>query len=120
MSIIDNAEKMVELAKKGLFVELRQQIIELQEQELELREENLGLKARIGELEKQAAISADLRFDGQVYWLGDEGPYCQRCHDESEKLVRLQKRVKQDIVDDRVVDAGYFHHCLACHSNYGE
>lgn len=51
--------------------------------------------ARIAELEQLLATVEAMNYDGMVYWQGQgddrDGPFCQRCFDDSKKVVRLQK-----------------------------
>lgn len=65
---------------------------------------------RIRELQKKLEIRAQVKWDDPVYWLegatGRDGPYCQRCYDSDQKLVRLQGS-----------GDGYYS-CRACNSGY--
>ena len=67
-------------------------------------------EAKIRELHAQLETRTEIVWDQPYYWLGAKaqgnGPYCQRCYDADDKLVRLQ---------------GYgngFWDCKVCESNY--
>ena len=90
---------IVDLIKKGATVEAQEKIMELRIGALEIQEENLALKSKVKELESLLDIKQNLEYKGQVYWryLSDEagdytirdGPFCQRCYDADQKLIRL-------------------------------
>ena len=90
---------IVDLIKKGATVEAQEKIMELREGALELQEENLVLKSKIKELENKLDVKEHVEYEGPVYWrwLEDEagdctvkdGPFCQRCYDADQKLIRL-------------------------------
>lgn len=87
-------KEIVDLIKKGATFEAQEQIMALREAAIELQEENLALRERVKVLEEQQKIKAQAEFDGSVYWLVEGanrmGPFCQRCLDVDQKLVRLQ------------------------------
>lgn len=67
--------------------------MQLREAVLELQEENQESKKEIGKLRKKLEVSKKLNFDGSVYRMEGkekEGPFCQRCYDVDQNLVRLQ------------------------------
>lgn len=51
-------------------------------------------ESQIKDLQAQLAIRAKVKWEEPLYWLetetGRDGPFCQRCYDTEEKLVRLQ------------------------------
>lgn len=93
-------KEIVELIKKGATVEAQEKIMELREAVIEFQEDNSKLKSRINELEEELKIRGNLEYSKSVYWLWNEdeagdntikdGPYCQRCYDAEQKLIRLQ------------------------------
>ncbi len=97
--MLPNYSDIVDLIKKGATVEAQEKIMELRIGALEIQEENLALKSKIKELENQLDIKLHMGYEGHVYWryLADEagdftvkdGPFCQRCYDADQKLVRL-------------------------------
>ena len=95
MSIVDTAKDIYELAKKSSNIELQEKLIRMREEALSLQEENLSLRQQIMALESKLSNKQDLYFDGCLYWRihddeSKEGPFCQHCFDDSEKMVRLQ------------------------------
>jgi hypothetical protein len=59
-----------------------------------LEEDLLRAHQKIKKLEAQLAERARLVYEAPYYWLiqdgAKEGPFCQRCKDVDDKLVRLQ------------------------------
>ena len=80
--------------KKGSTLEAQEQISRLRESSLELQEENLELKQTIKRLEDSIEMKSIVKWEKPSYWTyhGKEkdGPFCQRCYDSDEKLIRLQ------------------------------
>ena len=108
---LPNYSEIMELVKKGMTLEAQQKIIELREAALLLQEENLNLRERIRALEAAAAVRDSIVWNRPFYWRnldagGEDGPYCQRCYDAEEKLIRLQ-----DLAN------GYWR-CNKCSSTY--
>ncbi len=128
--MIPNYKDIVDLLKKGATVEAQEKIMELREGVLELQEENASLKSQIRELREQLQVRSHLDFEDGVYWLWEEdeagdpsiktGPFCQRCYDDENKLVRLQtKSVPQvDVYGASIGPDVKYHTCLKCRSNY--
>ena len=92
---ISDIKDSFELIKKGATVEAQEKIMGLREYVVALREESIELREKIAKLESAAKIKQNLEFrDGRYYLKKEEdaedGPYCQRCWDADEKLIRLQ------------------------------
>jgi regulator of replication initiation timing len=74
---------------------------------LELHEENLELRVKCEEQGRVLSTRANMVFDKKdhVYFREEEGcrdgPFCQKCYDQNEKLSRLQRE-------------GYGHTCAVC------
>ena len=104
----------IELIKKGATVEAQEKIMELREYIIALKEENIELRDKISKLESTENVKQNLEFRDGRYYLKkeegvEEGPYCQRCWDADEKLIRLQ------------IDPAYSHNnwlCFEC-KNWG-
>ena len=92
--MIPKYRDIVDLIKKGSTIEAQEQIMALREAALELQEENQTLKDKIRELESKLSIEGQLVYEKPSYWLiqGDskDGPFCQKCKDTDDQLVRLQ------------------------------
>lgn len=65
---------------------------------------------KISELENKLKLKEDVTWDEPYYWLGaakeKNGPYCQKCFDGEQKLIRLQGN-----------GSGYWD-CKQCTSSY--
>ena len=113
MSAIPNYKDIVDLLKKGATLEAQEKILELREGALGLQEENLRLRSQLSELRGEMKVSKALRFDGNLYWLENEGsetdgPFCPVCRDKDNKLVRLHDGRKRNVKTRWV--------CLICNS----
>lgn len=91
---VPSYQEIVDLVKKGLTFEAQEKIMTLREAVMTLQEENVKLRERLLSLEAQINRAKDLKFDGEVYWLMQaedkkDGPFCQKCQDKDQKLVRL-------------------------------
>ena len=60
----------------------------------DIKEVILEKDQQISELEQVQNIKSELVFESPYYWLkdpdGKDGPYCQQCYDNDQKLIRLQ------------------------------
>ena len=94
MSIIDTAKDAYDLAKKGMTIELQEELLKMREEALALQEENLELRKKVQQLEQKQDLSEKVKWEKPHYWIEDgdkrDGPYCQKCYDGHKKLVRLQ------------------------------
>jgi hypothetical protein len=65
----------------------------------------------IKELEQQLDLKGKMKYERPFYWKQDDdqkdGPFCQKCYDSNNKLIRLQKRGRQDQWD-----------CLECGKDF--
>jgi len=101
MNIVDNAKEIAKLVKKYNDQELYEKIADLRDQILELREDlhkaqtdNHKLKKEVSTLEMKLEEKGNVQYEKPSYWVveGDskDGPFCQKCYDADNKLVRLQ------------------------------
>jgi len=94
MALLPAYKDIVDLIKKGSTIEAQKKIMELREGALALQEENLELKSKIKELEEKLAKKEEVVWEQPFYWVnkGDlkDGPFCQKCYDSEDKLIRLQ------------------------------
>jgi regulator of replication initiation timing len=86
---------------------LKDQISALEKENDTLKSENAILKDKIKHLESKQNIIFEIPF----YWIitGEkkDGPFCQRCFDKDNKLIRLQNNVDGSFI------------CNVCHNSYG-
>ena len=66
----------------------------IREELLHLQEENQQLKRTIKGLEEKLNIKEKLIWEKPFYWIVEndskDGPFCQKCYDSDQKLIRLQ------------------------------
>src|SRR5450759_1741790 len=101
MELIARASKALdalrERAKTSKDTELKEGISNLYDQFLDLKETVLRIKEENTELRRTIAAQyekpsqPEIRQVGEThyYFVGDQGPYCQRCYDADGKLVHL-------------------------------
>jgi regulator of replication initiation timing len=112
-AIIETTKVVVELAKKGVTIELQEKIVQLREEALELQEENLKLKTENIALKKKEELQEKVKFNRKVYYReGDEVPFCPYCYEKNQLLIHLKFQNE---------DIGYnaqFHYCQECMTTY--
>ncbi|MDP1699690.1 MAG: hypothetical protein Q8L53_01850 [Aestuariivirga sp.] len=86
--------RVTDLVKKGATIDLQETIVQLREAILALKEENLNLKEQMSSLQLIVDRQANLEFIAPNYYATLEGgkrdgPFCQVCHDNEDKLIRL-------------------------------
>lgn len=111
MAIKETTKAIVELAKKGMTIELEEKVMQLREEALELQEENLKLRTENIELKKKEELQEQVKFKRKVYYRdGDEVPFCPYCYDKEKSLIHLIFRY---------TDEGYeIHYCQGCKTHY--
>lgn len=70
--------------------EIREDLIDAKAALLEARQENIDLGQRVQQLEEAARLRDELTFKNNVYWKGDEGPFCPRCFDSDGAARRME------------------------------
>ncbi len=96
MAIIDTSKAIVELAKKGMTIELQEKNMQLREEALELQEENLKLKTENITLKKKEELQEKVKFKRKVYYReGDEVPYCPYCYEKHKLLMHLTGPIRE-------------------------
>lgn len=86
---LEKAETKLQLAELvSALADAKIQIAEFQDLLLSKEQENKVLMDKL-------ALKEALRFDGKMYWIkkgdaAEDGPFCQKCKDANEKLIRLQ------------------------------
>lgn len=91
-------KRALDLSKHGKHEEAEALLKSLQDEFLAICEENDALKTQLSEVADILDLAEKIQFDGQKYWLMDEGtrkgPFCQVCYDRDGLLVHLQKHDK--------------------------
>jgi len=112
MAIIDTSKIIVELAKKGMTIELQEKIMQLREEALELQEENLKLKRENIVLKKKEKLQEKVKYKRKVYYReGDEVPFCPYCYEKHQLLIHLTPRYEQ-------YEGGQVYECRECKTMY--
>jgi hypothetical protein len=82
-------------------IDLQTVVLELMEKQMRYVDEIVQLRGRIRELESEKQRVQDLEFEGEVYWTGKgdgkQGPFCQKCFDGDQKMVRLRKGMNSGV-----------------------
>lgn len=72
----------------------------VREELLRIQEENHALKEKVKQLEGKLEEKGKVTYEKPSYWIVDgesrDGPFCQKCFDADNKLIRLQGE-KRDI-----------------------
>jgi hypothetical protein len=90
MSVVDAARMAIDLAKRGMTIELQEQLRQLRKEALELEEENLCLKKENRKLKERIELQETVKFRRRMYWReGDEVPFCPYCYEKSHLLIHL-------------------------------
>ena len=90
MSVIDTVKDVAVLIQKLDNIDIVKRVLELQQQVFDLFEENRTLKDDNRALKDRLTTREQLMFKGNAYWKGDDGPFCSRCYDAENLLMRLQ------------------------------
>lgn len=93
MNIIEGFKSATELIQKIDNIELYRKILDLQSEAMGLVDQNNVLKEENKELKEKLKIKDNLVYRNNVYWLRlqegtEDGPFCSRCWDVDNKLVR--------------------------------
>lgn len=81
--------KIIELIKDP---DLRMKITELYGQNIELKEENHKLRMELQEIKEKSKINSELIHKDNHYYNRKDGPFCTKCWDVDNRLVRLHDK----------------------------
>lgn len=88
-------KRVAELFEEGKTEEAKAVLKSLQDEFLAVCDENEALKEQLTEVANILDLADKVQYDGQKYWLMDEGerkgPFCQVCYDRDGLLVNLQE-----------------------------
>ncbi|EGB14084.1 hypothetical protein DND132_0869 [Pseudodesulfovibrio mercurii] len=102
-------KRALDLFEAGRLDEGRVLLKSLQDEFLAVCDENEALKRQLAEVAEVLDLAEKVRFDGQKYWLDEDGerkgPFCQVCYDRDGLLVHLHRHEKH-------------WECQSCHSLY--
>ncbi|MBG0789144.1 MAG: hypothetical protein H0S80_01450 [Desulfovibrionaceae bacterium] len=87
--------RVLDLFESGRIEEGTAVLKSLQDEFIAVCEENEALKAQLSEVADVLDLAEKVQFDGQKYWLNDDGekkgPFCQVCYDRDGLLVHLHE-----------------------------
>ena len=93
---LEQFKQVITLMQNGKDELARELMRSLQKSYMDILEENEALRMQLEEVAEILDISECIDFDGQKYWINEEGqksgPYCQLCYDKESQLIRLQER----------------------------
>ena len=93
MGLIESIKTVAEVLQKADNIPVYKEVINLQKDAIELVEENNQLKREIKQYKDILDIRGQIIYDKNAYWLPVEktkdGPYCSKCWDDENKLIRL-------------------------------
>lgn len=94
MSILDDIKSVTKTIQQIDNIELYQKILGLQADIMGLIEENNLLKNENNSLKEKLRVKGSLKFEQNRYWIENsdgtkDGPFCSKCWDVDNKLVRL-------------------------------
>jgi hypothetical protein len=88
-------KRALDLCKKGKLDAAEVLLKSLQDEFLAVCEENEILKKQLSEVADVLDLAEKIQFDGQKYWLMDEGerkgPFCQVCYDRDGLMIHLHE-----------------------------
>ncbi|WP_272700111.1 hypothetical protein [Desulfovibrio sp. Fe33] len=88
-------KRAFDLFEAGRFDEGKVLLKSLQDEFMAVCDENEALKRQLAEVAEVLDLAEKVRFDGQKYWLEEDGerkgPFCQVCYDRDGLLVHLHK-----------------------------
>lgn len=82
---------LISIAKTIDNMELKDKILDMQNTFYELTDENRELRLENEQLKNNNILSGQVEFKGYGYYLKDDGPFCTRCWDAEQKLIRIAK-----------------------------
>ena len=78
--------------------DIYKKLIDIQIQAAQIQQENNELKKELEDLKALNDIKERLHFENNMYWVNKgntkEGPFCSKCWDDNNKLVRLHTQDK--------------------------
>jgi len=110
--ISDSSTSLKEAEVKLKLADLSNAIADTKNQIVSIKSELIEKNEKIQELENKLKIQNELQFESPYYWRIEnntkDGPFCQKCYDENQKLIRLQNES----------NSNWNWHCLSCRSYF--
>lgn len=93
--IIRESEKNLEQAeRKSQLADLMSALADAKIEAAAIQDELLKKDSLIKELQEALKLKGQIKWSPPYYYVEENGPYCQNCYDQSEKLIRLQNTDK--------------------------
>lgn len=93
MSLIDEIKSIASTIQKIDNIELYRKVLNVQQEALEAVEENDKLRKENTELKEKFKNRENLIYKNEAYWMVvndvKDGPFCSRCWDKEQDLIRL-------------------------------
>lgn len=70
-------------------LQLKGVLLDIQDAVYELQDENRELRLKVEELENNNILGSEIEFKSGAYYRNEDGPFCTKCWDVDNKLVRL-------------------------------
>jgi len=106
MGIFETAKTAANVLKEAGKIEEYKQILELLDKLLELQKKNADLEAENKKLREDFKTKEKLDYRNNSYWIGADGPYCSRCWEKENILLRMHYGSGDN-----------YAHCPECNSN---
>ena len=92
MGIYDGMKDAAKVLKEANKIEEYKEILEAQEKMVEMQRTIRLLEDEVTELKKAKVTADQLEYRDKSYWLDEDGPFCSRCFDAENKLIRLRQQ----------------------------
>lgn len=89
MDFAKSLEKMIGLASGSNDPVAMKAVMDVQRELIQIQEENRRLRIENHELKNIDIMRSELSKQGNVYYKGEDGPYCMTCFDSEGKLIHL-------------------------------
>lgn len=97
-------------------VDLKMKISDLVSENLELKKENSELKEVMKKMSDNSQLKSKIKLKDRHYYIEEEGPYCTKCWDDEEKLIRVPRREGSGYGDGSV---HAYYTCPKCKTELG-
>ena len=110
--IKNSSDTLDKSGQKLKLAELIEALADIKMETAEIKSLIIEKDEKIQSLESQLKLKNDLVYEAPFYWINNiendrEGPFCQKCYDENQKLIRLQAIENNDVWD-----------CFSCRSSF--
>ena len=96
MGITDKFKDIMKVVQATGNIELYKKIAGLQSDFMNLQEEIYEVREQLREAQQRLSVKSSVVCNDNMYWTATgqqtDGPFCTRCYDEKDKLMRLQRR----------------------------